>query len=423
MPSHDWLNRSSVAGSGAHATSLSQLLNWLDNNGLNGYDPYDALNARRMLWLLRSGFARLSLTQFLKLWPFNWRPCLGIDKGHNPKAMGLFLKSYVKLYRLSNEVGYLDKAVELKNWLRESSSPGYAGYCWGYNFPWQTFVPWRTYLLLKANEPTIVNTAFISGALLDLYEVTHDGECLEMADSSCNFILKDLNLSEKPEGTCFSYTPSDRNLCHNANLLGAVLLARVHSLTGRSDLLPYARRAFDFTLFHQREDGSWNYSIHPITGVERRQIDFHQGFILDCILDFISLTNPSDHRYRDALLQGARFYRAEQFLPDGRAKWRYPTLWPVDIHNQAQGIITFSRLSEVAPEYLDVARVVAQWTVQHMQHASGYFYYQKWPFFTNKIPYIRWGQAWMMLALTTLLETLDGVDRRERKGHAGGALQ
>jgi hypothetical protein len=407
MSTCDLLRESSEPGRTIFYTSLSRFLNWLEENGLSGYDPYDALNSKRIKWLLTSSFTRLCHTQFFKMWPFNWRNPLGVEKGYNPKGMGLFLKSYIKLYYLTKEDGYIRKATEIKEWLKDNSSKGYSGYCWGYNFPWQT-----SNMILKANEPTIVNSSFIADAILDMYELTQDEECLEIANNSCRFILKDLNITEKPEVICFSYTPFDKDLCHNANLLGASLLARVYSFTGQEELLWYAKRAFDFTIYHQNPDGSWNYSIHPLTGKERRQIDFHQGFILDCIFDFIKHVQPSDKKYMDALLKGAKFYKTEQFFPDGRAKWRYPRVWPIDIHNQAQGMITFSKLGEINPEYLDFARVIAKWTIEHMQDESGFFYYQKWPLFINKIPYIRWGQAWMMLALATLL--LEGSTKKNR---------
>ena len=41
-----------------------------------------------------------------------------------------------------------------------------------------------------------------------------------------------------------------------------------------------------------------------------------------------------------------------------------------------------------------------------MQDPQGYFYAHDWGFFKNKIPYMRWSQAWMMLALSELLSTL-----------------
>ena len=44
------------------------------------------------------------------------------------------------------------------------------------------------------------------------------------------------------------------------------------------------------------------------------------------------------------------------------------------------------------------------WTINNMfDHKENFFPYQKWPFFTNKIQYMRWGQAWMLRALSTLL--------------------
>ena len=35
---------------------------------------------------------------------------------------------------------------------------------------------------------------------------------------------------------------------------------------------------------------------------------------------------------------------------------------------------------------------------------EGYFYYRILPFGKIKTPYMRWGQAWMLLALATLFE-------------------
>jgi hypothetical protein len=40
----------------------------------------------------------------------------------------------------------------------------------------------------------------------------------------------------------------------------------------------------------------------------------------------------------------------------------------------------------------------------HMWDEQGYFYYQVLPYYKNKIPYMRWSQAWMLLAVSTLLE-------------------
>jgi len=178
-------------------------------------------------------------------------------------------------------------------------------------------------------------------------------------------------------------------------------------ITGEKQFFDFARRAVDFTVYHQHPDGRWNYSIDLNSGKERQQIDFHQGYILESLYEFIKHSKTADQKYKEALSRGIDFYRNYQFFEDGRAKWRWPKVWPIDIHNQAQGIITFSKLSSLNREYLDFTQTVAQWTIDHMQDDEGYFYYQKHMYYTNKIPYMRWAQSWMMLALSQLFCQLE----------------
>lgn len=56
--------------------------------------------------------------------------------------------------------------------------------------------------------------------------------------------------------------------------------------------------------------------------------------------------------------------------------------------------------------YLRFAVTIADWTINNMQDEEGFFYYRKNKFYINKIPYMRWSQAWMMLALSNLLTEL-----------------
>ena len=50
-----------------------------------------------------------------------------------------------------------------------------------------------------------------------------------------------------------------------------------------------------------------------------------------------------------------------------------------------------------------MAERVLNWTVKNMQSEKGYFYYQKRKYITNKIPYMRWSQAWIFYGLTYYL--------------------
>ena len=109
--------------------------------------------------------------------------------------------------------------------------------------------------------------------------------------------------------------------------------------------------------------------------------------------------------YNDNIKDGLKYYYEQQFSRDGWAYWRLPSKYPVDIHNQSQGIITFVKFKDHNKKYEQFARKIAEWTIKNMQNSKGYFYYQKWPILNNKVNYLRWNQAWMLLALTTLISS------------------
>ncbi|MFX0140460.1 MAG: hypothetical protein ACFFDN_42870, partial [Candidatus Hodarchaeota archaeon] len=340
-------------------------------------------------------------TQVQKRNPVNLRRLLRIKKSHNAKAFGLLLDAYSVLYKIEPFPDIKNKIKFFFDWLCKNYSKGYSGYCWGYNFDWA-----GPGLYLKAYTPSIVATSFVAKGIFNYYELTKDEEALNVLISICDFILNDLPITEYAEGLCFSYTPLKRNCCYNSSMLGAEILAKVHSITGKSVFLDFAQKAVDFIIENQHDDGHWNYSKNIINGKERRQIDFHQGFILSSLLDFMVYGRMTKGKYKDALIRGIEFYKQKQFFKDGRSKWRIPKVWPVDIHNQAVGIFLFSKLIGINSEYLGFAQNIADWTIKNMQDEIGYFYYQKHKFLTNKISYMRWSQAWMMLALVYLIREM-----------------
>jgi hypothetical protein len=69
----------------------------------------------------------------------------------------------------------------------------------------------------------------------------------------------------------------------------------------------------------------------------------------------------------------------------------------------AQSIITLLELADLNRGNIDLAKSVFSWAMQNMWDEHGYFHYQKFPYFTSKVSYMRWSQAWMFLALSSLL--------------------
>ena len=78
---------------------------------------------------------------------------------------------------------------------------------------------------------------------------------------------------------------------------------------------------------------------------------------------------------------------------------------PFDVHSAAQSLITLVELRGLRQDSLDLAQKVLNWTFENLRDPDGFFYYQKRSSGCVKIPYMRWGQAWMLLALATVLET------------------
>ncbi len=377
--------------------ALYRLKAYLEKQNFRGYEPQDVLNSWIPLRFMGKWIRYISNQVQIRN-PVNIRPFLGIRKGWNAKAMGLFLKAYSLLYEM--EGGESDRGIMefLYKWLSENHSRGYSGYCWGYNFSWQDRI-----FYIRKNEPNIVATCFVCLGLYQYYLTAGNKDVPAIIESAGDFILNDIPRTEDDDGICFSYSTRYRNLVYNANMLACRVMAILYRLTGKDVYFDTARKCADWTLRHQAYDGHWYYRLNPRTGQEKKQIDFHQGFILDSIMDFMKYTQINDEKYRDALERGARFYRSHQFLGNGMSLFRIPKKFPVDIHNQSQGIITLTAMGGIDPEYLEFAGKIAEWTVNNMfDRKKGYFYYRKHRGLVNRIPYIKRSHAWMFLALVTL---------------------
>lgn len=370
---------------------IEGLREYVEAHDFAGYDPYDALNSR-VLKLLgsRSKWVRIAFTQGLKRLPVNARPLLRIPKGHHPKAIGLFLWGYARLYRLQKKPEYLGKIDYLLSLLEKLRSRGYSGNCWGHNFDWQS----RTYFRPQGT-PTIVNTSFIGHALLDYYELAGQQVALQMAIPIADFILNDLYRTREGDTFCFSYTPVDRSVVHNANMLGASLLVRLSRYINDQRLIDPAMASLAYSMRHQRDDGSWCYAE---TSSQKWIDSFHTGFNLQALRYVINA--GYGNAYRFAYEKGVEFYARQFFLEDGTPKYYHDRICPIDIHCPAQAIAFFSGLH---PQYQELTDRVLRWTLQNMWSDKGFLHFQKHLFYVNRIPYMRWSQAWFFHALTEYL--------------------
>jgi len=384
-------------------SAARKLLAYCRERDWAGFDPYDALNSTlfRRLGLLRSRLPRLVLTQLLKRAPVNARACLGIEQTQNPKALALFLKALVNLRRAGwfEDLSIVESIVAKLGQLRSRSSP-FA--CWGYSFPWQT-----RELLVPRGSPNIVCTTFVADALLDAYDLTHDHACLDMAQGAAEYIVHDLYWADGESAAGFSYpSPGVRTQVYNANLLGAAILYRVRSHTGDERLLAPALSVARHAVSRQNDDGSWYYGDLA----RQRWIDnFHTGFNLLALRDIGKYGGGAE--FESALRRGMTFYVDRFVRADGAPRYFHDNAYPIDIHSAAQSIITLVELRELDGSHMPMASSVLAWVLANMWDTRGYFYFQRQRLYTNRVSYMRWSQAWMLLALSVLLRGGQGLER------------
>ncbi|HET7104298.1 MAG TPA: hypothetical protein VFI20_09440 [Terracidiphilus sp.] len=378
-----------------------ELLGYCRDHDWAGFEPYDVLNSPLFSEgkILDKFIPRLAFTQLLKRSPVNVRGLLRVPPTQNPKAIGLFLSGLVSLARLGMQeceadITYL---IERARALR-SDDPQY--WCWGYNFPWQGRV-----VYVPRWDPNLVCTTFVAAGLLDVYEWNHNEALLSMAKSAAEYILNELYW-EKGDVCGFAYPlPTTRGQVHNANLLAAALFCRVYSLTGEEKFLAPALKSARYSVRQQHADGRWNYG----QGYKQEWVDnFHTGFNLGALRSITRCLGTSE--FEPAVRLGFKFYRDHFFREDGAVRYFHDRTYPIDTHCVAQSIITLLDLSDLDSSNVKLAETVYAWARRHMwSEKKHYFYYRILRGCKIRTSYMRWTQAWMFLALSTLTCVSEGA--------------
>jgi hypothetical protein len=267
-------------------------------------------------------------------------------------------------------------------------------YCWGYSFPWQG----RT-VLAPRSAPNLVCTVFVANALLDAYEANRDVENLRIATSAADYILNELYWTKGDSIAGFSYpVPALQVQVHNANFLGAALFCRIYKYCKEERFLEPAMKAARCSAAQQQADGSWDYGE---LSTQRWIDNFHTGFNLCALRTINQCLNTNE--FEPNIHRGFKFYRDHFYREDGAPKYFHNRVYPIDIHSVAQSIITLMEFRDLSPGNFELAQRVFKWAMANMWDKRGYFYYQVTPYYKNKISYMRWSQAWMLLALATML--------------------
>lgn len=380
-----------------HADRLSRAL---ERANFCGWDPYDALASRALRRVARGTLGRRVAIQSLKRSPINLRPALGVPRQHHTKALALLVSAYARLGLAPEGAHYRELALSLARELELRGVQAGRGTGWGYDFDVQT--RWGYY---TAGQPNAVVTAFAAHAFLDVSRLgPRSGEFEELARSATRFAADVLFVQQGREHF-FAYYAGSHTAIHNANLLIAGIFARCPDLD--RDALDLARRAVQFTLGHQLANGAWPY------GAQRglAWVDgYHTAYILVSLHH--CLEGGLDDTGEQRLVSGLRYYMQNLFENSGAPRATPQSLYPIDIHAASSAIWALATLRDRSSESADLAHRVLTWTIANMLREDGRFAFQLHPRYRNSVPYIRWNDAHMLLALACL------VSDRETGGDA-----
>jgi rhamnogalacturonyl hydrolase YesR len=366
-------------------------LNLLEHAKIHSYsgqDPFDGLNSKLFDFIpgLKKGVFGLAWTQLHKRLAINLRFFCAIPKKRNPKGIALFILGLLEDYKATADAEYLQEAILLADWLltQQSDKALWQHSCWGYHFDWNA----RAFFVPKG-KPNVITTIYVAQALYALSELTGDNKYCEPAIDSAHFIVKTL-YSELEGRKFFAYIPGETAFVHNASLWGAAWVAKVAMLTNNDNYKHLALNAARQSVSEQGADGSWVYGSRH----HHQFIDgFHTGYNLEA-LTVLSDSLKTDE-FSASITKGLSYYKTHLFELDGTAKYYNNNRYPLDMHSVSQAIFTLLKVGKTVDDFVLVNKIINRSIDNLYLPKKQRFIYQKNKYFSNKVDYIRWTQAWV----------------------------
>jgi hypothetical protein len=244
-----------------------------------------------------------------------------------------------------------------------------------------------------AGEPNAVVTSYASHALLDLARVgSIPTGAQELVAAAVDLATKALH----DHDGYFVYCKGSRVAIHNANLLVASFVGRASAIGSSEREL--ASRAVAYTLERQRPDGSWPYGEGPSLG----WVDgFHTAYVLERLVQWHAV--DPDPAVSRAISRGAAYFIERLLDPDGAPRATSSSRYPIESHAAASAVTALSMLGEYEARALPRAELVLSWALARLRRRDGRFVFRRGRLLSNRVAYIRWSDAHMLLALANYL--------------------
>ena len=377
---------------------------WLDRFGETSYDHQS---------FFASDLARAAKSLYYK------KPLLGtiavspmiFSEAFLPSARKLFWKrqrfpiadahyamGFAFLSRALGQRQYYERAVHFLEVLKETRSPGFEHYCWGYPFNWET----KRGTMWQAT-PLITTVPYVYEAFREVYQIDKDPQWLEIMRSIAQHAVLDYNEVEtSANASSVYYKPGSENSSGviNASAYRAFLLTAASVDFSDESYRKIADRNLAFVLEAQNSDGSWPYS----TDEDRLFIDhFHTCFVLKALAKIEAITgNPQCTK---AIERGVDYYVKnlfdEQGLPKPFSRRPRMTVYRRELYDYAECINVGVLLEGRFPALDKIMSKVIN--LEGWHKSDGSFRSRQLLLGWDDVPMHRWAQSQLFRSLCFLL--------------------
>jgi len=402
--------------------AADRFCDWLNRCGGLSYDPYDIWGTRYGRWVRRLYYqknpAGILMTAPLIAMEIMCPQLRGIfvEKCRFPTADAQLALAWLNLYeaqQLEAKRGgtanprqgrekrpWLDQARGLAQDLLRQSVPGYKGFCWGYPFDWQNVNG-----LMPKGTPHITATPYCYEVFARLFDLTGELQYLEVMRSIMAFVFEDLkDTPTADDAAASSYTPHDNGKVVNASAYRAFLLFDAAQRFQNSAFRAKAERNLQFILDSQQADGSWLYAID--NPAEAFIDHFHTCFVLKNLYKINRYLESGE--VRKAVERGYAWYRKALFdrqdQPKSYAVAPRLQIVRLEMYDIAEAISLGVLLKAEIPEAFELAETLAAGLIGEYQLPAGHWVTRIYRGgVRHTVPFLRWPQAQLFLALTNLL--------------------
>jgi hypothetical protein len=231
--------------------------------------------------------------------------------------------------------------------------------------------------------------------------------CIIICEHFLNDYKQDRDLGYE-DCICFSYSPKDNYHVHNSNLGFAEGLSQIGKEISNDGYIKLAKQCANYAIRELDDQGGLNYWAKDQM-TKPQQDGYHCGFEVRHLLGI-----GKNCHYNEAVEAAKRRYSffVKNFIgSNGEPLRNANSNALIDIHACAEAVLVnevMTPYDEKAYERMNIALI---WNDKNMRRNDNAYIYRIYnkdgsTLKKEKMPYIRWGQAWMFFALANALKKI-----------------